>query len=210
MPTYTPILKLKQPDFDQEPWDQDINGDLSILDAAYGLFFGTGNVVGVWLNSHAYTSGQAVVDTTDSSFWTCNISHTSAAAPTSFATDRTDHPSYWSQSSTSAHDYANQAASSASAAAGSATSAATSATNAANSAASIGAALPLAGGTMTGLLILSADPTNVLGAVTKQYVDARVGGTGYLPLTGGILTGYLTLNASPTQPLTLPLSSMLI
>src|SRR5262245_59341085 len=32
--------------------------------------------------------------------------------------------------------------------------------------------LPLAGGTMTGLLVLSADPTALLGAATKQYVDA--------------------------------------
>jgi hypothetical protein len=31
--------------------------------------------------------------------------------------------------------------------------------------------LALAGGTMTGALILSADPTALLGAATKQYVD---------------------------------------
>jgi hypothetical protein len=34
--------------------------------------------------------------------------------------------------------------------------------------------LALAGGTMTGALILNADPTAVLGAVTKQYVDNAV------------------------------------
>ena len=34
--------------------------------------------------------------------------------------------------------------------------------------------LSLSGGTMTGNLILNADPTNSLGAVTKQYVDAAV------------------------------------
>lgn len=33
--------------------------------------------------------------------------------------------------------------------------------------------LALTGGTMTGLLILSADPTAALGAATKQYVDAQ-------------------------------------
>jgi hypothetical protein len=32
--------------------------------------------------------------------------------------------------------------------------------------------VPLTGGTMTGPLILNADPTDVLGAATKQYVDA--------------------------------------
>jgi hypothetical protein len=34
----------------------------------------------------------------------------------------------------------------------------------------------LSGGTMTGLLILSADPTDALGAVTKQYADAIASG----------------------------------
>ena len=35
----------------------------------------------------------------------------------------------------------------------------------------------LAGDTMTGLLILSADPAVALGAATKQYVDAAIGGS---------------------------------
>lgn len=39
-------------------------------------------------------------------------------------------------------------------------------------------ALPLAGGTLTGPLILAADPAVALGAATKQYVDANIGGTG--------------------------------
>lgn len=36
------------------------------------------------------------------------------------------------------------------------------------------ATVKLAGDTMTGPLVLSADPTNVLGAATKQYVDGKV------------------------------------
>jgi hypothetical protein len=36
--------------------------------------------------------------------------------------------------------------------------------------------LPLAGGTMTGPIALSADPTLNLQAATKQYVDARASG----------------------------------
>jgi hypothetical protein len=36
----------------------------------------------------------------------------------------------------------------------------------------LNAKLALAGGTMTGLLVLSADPSALLGAATKQYVDA--------------------------------------
>ncbi len=50
---------------------------------------------------------------------------------------------------------------------------------------------PLAGGTMTGPLILSADPTVPLGATTKQYSDTKV------PLAGGTMTGLLVLSADP-------------
>ena len=52
--------------------------------------------------------------------------------------------------------------------------------------------LPLAGGTMTGSLILASDPISALGAATKEYVDGKSGA--YLPLTGGTLTGSLTVS----------------
>ena len=54
---------------------------------------------------------------------------------------------------------------------------------------------------MTGFLVLNADPVNVLGAATKQYVDARVGGVGYLPTTGGTMTGAITLAGNPSGAL---------
>lgn len=59
--------------------------------------------------------------------------------------------------------------------------------------------LPLAGGTLTGPLILQANPSVPLGAATKSYVDAQVstGGAGvYLPIIGGTLTGPLLLSTS--------------
>lgn len=55
--------------------------------------------------------------------------------------------------------------------------------------------LPLAGGTLTGNLVLSGAPTSNLHAATKLYVD------GFLPLAGGTMTGALTLNAAPTVDL---------
>jgi hypothetical protein len=55
--------------------------------------------------------------------------------------------------------------------------------------------------TVTGPVTLAADPTTALGAATKQYVDARVGGSGYLPTTGGTMTGPLILAADPTAAL---------
>jgi Chaperone of endosialidase len=198
---YTPILKLALPPFDDVPWDEAVNGDFSILDAAVGRFFGVANLVGVWKNATAYTVGQSVVDDSDSSMWTCNVTHTSAAVPTVFSTDRTNNPTYWINIVSTAHDYALAAQSSANAAASSASDAASSASDAANSASVVSGALPLSGGTMTGLVILSGDPTNVRGAATKQYVDARVGGTGFLPTTGGTLTGPLTLSGNPATAL---------
>lgn len=61
--------------------------------------------------------------------------------------------------------------------------------------------LPLSGGTMTGPLILSGDPTVPLGAATKQYVDNTVEAAEaeYLPLTGGTVTGAIILPGNPTS-----------
>jgi hypothetical protein len=47
--------------------------------------------------------------------------------------------------------------------------------------------LPLAGGTLTGPLVLAADPTAALGASTKQYADTKV------PIAGGTMTGPLNM-----------------
>ena len=47
-------------------------------------------------------------------------------------------------------------------------------------------------GPMTGPLVLSGDPTNVLGAVTKQYADNK-----FLPLAGGSISGQILLPAVP-------------
>jgi hypothetical protein len=51
-----------------------------------------------------------------------------------------------------------------------------------------GGGVPITGGTMTGPLILSGDPINLLGAATKQYADGK------LSRTGGTVTGTLTIN----------------
>lgn len=61
--------------------------------------------------------------------------------------------------------------------------------------------LQLSGGTMTGPLILNANPTTSLGAATKQYVDAAVSGidvSGRVAKTGDAMTGPLTLSGPPT------------
>lgn len=62
--------------------------------------------------------------------------------------------------------------------------------------------LPLAGGTLTGPLVLAGDPTVNLGAATKEYVDAAV--ANYLPLTGGAITGRLSVSAYITNNFAVP------
>lgn len=56
--------------------------------------------------------------------------------------------------------------------------------------------LPLAGGAMTGSLVLNADPTADLEASTKAYVDTlrTDAASTYLPLAGGVITGPTTIN----------------
>ena len=58
--------------------------------------------------------------------------------------------------------------------------------------------LALAGGTLTGPLILAADPTAALGAATKEYADKM------LPLAGGTLTGAVALAGVSTAPTAAP------
>jgi hypothetical protein len=55
--------------------------------------------------------------------------------------------------------------------------------------------LPLAGGNMTGAIVLPSDPTQPLQAATKQMVDIKVA------RTGDTMTGPLVLPGDPTQPL---------
>lgn len=62
-------------------------------------------------------------------------------------------------------------------------------------------AVGLTGSTMTGFLILNADPAVALGAATKQYVDTSISNLGsvYLPLAGGTMTGSLFLANDPSS-----------
>ncbi len=185
MGSITHNLRLNVPDFDQMPWDVDVNTNWLVLDATVGMFAAIPNLVGSWKNATTYGYGQSVIDPADSGIWQCIQGHVSTAAPQSFLQERIAYPGRWTQTTQGAQFYAQQAAASAS-------SAAAAAAEAAASAALVGDALPKSGGTMTGYIVLHADPVSPMQAVTQQYVDARVGGTGYLPITGGTLTGGLT------------------
>jgi hypothetical protein len=66
--------------------------------------------------------------------------------------------------------------------------------------------LPAGGGTMTGPLILAADPQVPMAAATKQYVDAHTfdqtsADARYVNTAGDAMTGLLTLSGPPTADL---------
>jgi hypothetical protein len=96
MTTYTPNFGLALPDFRQGPWHDQINNDITKIDA---LLFSalSGANVAVWQNDTDYNEGETVVDDTDASIWLCAVEHTSAATPTTFAEDRLANPTYWTR-----------------------------------------------------------------------------------------------------------------
>lgn len=59
--------------------------------------------------------------------------------------------------------------------------------------------LPLSGGSLTGVLLLSSDPTLSNAAATKQYVDNST--NQYVRLSGGTMTGPLVLSGDPLTAL---------
>lgn len=59
--------------------------------------------------------------------------------------------------------------------------------------------LPLSGGSLSGPLTLAADPTNPLGAATKEYVDNSSGGRG-TTIPGQLLSGTATVDLYGSQP----------
>jgi hypothetical protein len=61
----------------------------------------------------------------------------------------------------------------------------------------------VAGDTMTGFLTLNANPTNVLHATPKQYVDAEILDAAFVELAGDTMTGDLIMSGAGVQ-ITLP------
>lgn len=96
MPTTpTPNLRLNRVAADVRNWHDRVNANFSVLDAAIGTYIALSNLQGVWTNSTAYTVGQAVVDDTSGTIYSCLVNNTSAASPTTFAEERSAHPTYW-------------------------------------------------------------------------------------------------------------------
>jgi hypothetical protein len=93
---YTRNFALAMPDFRTGPWHDLVNGDFYKIDQLlYGAYSLTSALP--WQNSTLYPGGSNAVDTINYSTWISLVAHTSAAVPTTFAQDRTAHPTYWKQ-----------------------------------------------------------------------------------------------------------------
>jgi hypothetical protein len=94
--SYTTNYKFKLINFNTGPWHDLEWANWREVDALIYTYFNISNVQGIWANSTAYTVGQRVIDDVVSRVFQCDVDHTSAASPTTFAQDRVAHATYWS------------------------------------------------------------------------------------------------------------------
>lgn len=137
MVDYTPRYRFALPAYDETGWDDDENNNWRLAEALLSQYISVLDVQGVWLNGTAYTTGNRVVDPDDTTLWLCNVNHTSAGSPTTFAADRTAKPGYWSTATAAISD-ATAAAIAAQASATAAASSAAAALSAASSVTELG------------------------------------------------------------------------
>jgi hypothetical protein len=97
----TTNLGLGLLEFSFPNWGDDANENSQLIDVAMGLV-GV-QISGVWHNETSYSVGQLVVDGVADALYRCLVSHTSNAAPGTFASDRAAHPGYWELVSTVLH-----------------------------------------------------------------------------------------------------------
>ena len=93
--TLTTNYSLKKPAFSDENWHTPLNENFDVIDALLSALGISSTFKGVWQNATAYTAGDYVVDSTTHDIYVCLVGHTSAASPTTFASDRTTNPTYW-------------------------------------------------------------------------------------------------------------------
>lgn len=90
----TTYLQIHVPDFLSAPWHSTITSAFDKIDA---ILYGLAQVskAPAWANSTVYVLGNMRQDMTTGIMYMCLVGHTSAAGPTTFATDRINHPTYW-------------------------------------------------------------------------------------------------------------------
>lgn len=92
--SYTRFFKWAIPDFLTSPWHADWEALVRAMDRSlYGALL----VINAteWANSTVYAQGDIVLSPDDGTLWVCNVAHTSAVTPTTFAADRVTNPTFW-------------------------------------------------------------------------------------------------------------------
>lgn len=143
MSTLTSTLRLTKPNFNAAGWDDELNNNFDVIDAAVAQSIFFVGFRGTWAVSTAYAVNDIAIDSAATTTYKCLVAHTSPASGT-FSDSRAANPSYWALQSTAeasaaaaaisainAQTSANNAATSATGAATQASSALTQATNAA-------------------------------------------------------------------------------
>jgi len=96
---HTNTLRLSKPDFRDPGWGNDINDNMDILDTITQALAASQNFE-PWINGPGVITdvGEIRFDiaATPISYWICNVTHTNATGPTTFAQERAAHPTYWS------------------------------------------------------------------------------------------------------------------
>jgi hypothetical protein len=95
MPTYTDVLRLELIDFAQRGWNESINDNMQLIDAAIAQSVFLQHTRGEWANDEAYVLNDLVYDASTDDMYKCLVAHTSSSAPDTFLDDRTANPTYW-------------------------------------------------------------------------------------------------------------------
>jgi len=92
--SFTTHFRFGIPDFLSAPWHADFQTLVQKIDEVLYEIAIVSNVT-IWTNSTVYTVGMLVISPEDGLMYTCQVAHTSAASPTTFAADRIAHPTFW-------------------------------------------------------------------------------------------------------------------
>jgi len=94
MTQFSAHFRIPIPDFEQEPWHDELETAIRQVDQAiYEALFAAG--AALWENDHDYFTGDIALDNIDGQLYVCAINHTSPSTPTTFTTFRNANPTFW-------------------------------------------------------------------------------------------------------------------
>jgi len=94
MTQFSAHFRIPIPDFEQEPWHDELETAIRQVDQAiYEALFAAG--AALWENDHDYFTGDIALDNIDGQLYVCAINHTSPSTPTTFTSFRNANPTFW-------------------------------------------------------------------------------------------------------------------